>query len=241
MKRLLLVSLPLACLLAGVLAAGEKGASDAETAGGWAKSEKNPVLGGQLGACFDVSVLHESDKYRMWFSWRPKKSIALVESDDGLAWGEPTVVLGPNKASGWEGEVNRPPAVSTAQAAGAGLPPLSVPKSPEPAEEAHSPGTVFAVLRVTDFGTRVERQERQVVARLPERKVETITASPGWAILGVKLPQPANSALENLQVIVTRDRSAVELTADRSGGNGGDTKGARPSPLETVAKRGQTP
>jgi predicted GH43/DUF377 family glycosyl hydrolase len=44
----------------------------------------------------------------MWFSWRPKKSIALVESKDGLAWGEPTVVLGPNQASGWEEDVNRP-------------------------------------------------------------------------------------------------------------------------------------
>ncbi len=31
-----------------------------------------------------------------------------MESEDGLAWGEPRVVLGPNPASGWEEEVNRP-------------------------------------------------------------------------------------------------------------------------------------
>jgi predicted GH43/DUF377 family glycosyl hydrolase len=107
MKRLVLSSLLVACLLAGFLAAGEE-ASDAETAGGWVKFAKNPVLGGPLGTCFDVSVLREGDKYRMWFSWRPKRSIALVESQDGLAWGEPSIVLGPNRASGWEEEVNRP-------------------------------------------------------------------------------------------------------------------------------------
>ena len=72
------------------------------------KYDKNPVLGGSLGTCFDMSVLREGDKYRMWFSWRPKQSIALVESKDGLAWGEPAIVLGPNKASGWEDDVNRP-------------------------------------------------------------------------------------------------------------------------------------
>jgi predicted GH43/DUF377 family glycosyl hydrolase len=80
----------------------------AETAGGWVKYEKNPVLGGALGTCFDVSLLRESGAFRMWLSWRPKKSIALAESTDGLAWGKPAVVLGPNAASGWEDEVNRP-------------------------------------------------------------------------------------------------------------------------------------
>ena len=80
MKRLPFVFLSLACLLPSVVAAGDKDAPDGETAGGWRKYEKNPVLGGALGTCFDVSVLREGDKYRMWFSWRPKQSIALVES-----------------------------------------------------------------------------------------------------------------------------------------------------------------
>ena len=45
----------------------------------------------------------------MWLSWRPRKSIALVESDDGIHWsGPPRIVLGPNPSSGWEDEVNRP-------------------------------------------------------------------------------------------------------------------------------------
>jgi hypothetical protein len=125
-----------------------------------------------------------------------------------------------------------PPIVSPAQASGAGLPPANGPKSPGAAEEAPAPGTVFAVLRVTDSGTRVRRQERQVIARLPGRTAETIAASPGCAVLGVKLPRPKDSALESVQVIVTGDRRAVELTADRVAGSGCDTKEARPSPLE---------
>jgi predicted GH43/DUF377 family glycosyl hydrolase len=79
-----------------------------ETTGGWVKYAKNPVLGGGLGTCFDVSVMLDGDKYRMWFSWRPKRSIALVESKDGLSWDRPAIVLVPNNLSGWEDEVNRP-------------------------------------------------------------------------------------------------------------------------------------
>src|SRR5437016_10502375 len=108
MKYLLTVLLPAAVLGAAALGAADRDAPDAETAGGWRKYDKNPVLGGPLGTCFDVSVLRDGDKYRMWFSWRPKRSIALVESDDGLSWGEPSIVLGPNKTSGWEEDVNRP-------------------------------------------------------------------------------------------------------------------------------------
>ena len=101
MKHILTASLPLACLLTSLLGGTEKDKPDAETAGGWVKHEKNPVLGGSLGTCFDVSVLHDDGKYRMWFSWRPKRSIALTESMDGLTWSDPVIVLGPNKASGW--------------------------------------------------------------------------------------------------------------------------------------------
>ena len=79
-----------------------------ETSAGWVKSAANPVLGGKLGTCFDVALLREGDKYRMWFSWRPKKSIAVVESADGVKWSEPQIVLGPNPKSDWEEEVNRP-------------------------------------------------------------------------------------------------------------------------------------
>jgi predicted GH43/DUF377 family glycosyl hydrolase len=86
----------------------EQPATAAETAAGWVKSPKNPVLGGPLGTCFDVCVLKEGDGYRMWFSWRPKQSIALVESRNGVDWSKPLIVLGPNKSSGWENEVNRP-------------------------------------------------------------------------------------------------------------------------------------
>ena len=38
----------------------------------------------------------------MWFSWRPKKSIALVESRDGIRWSSPVIVLGPDDRADWE-------------------------------------------------------------------------------------------------------------------------------------------
>ena len=37
-----------------------------------------------------------------------KASVALVESADGFHWSKPVIVLGPNKASGWEDDINRP-------------------------------------------------------------------------------------------------------------------------------------
>jgi predicted GH43/DUF377 family glycosyl hydrolase len=82
--------------------------SAASTASGWVKHPQNPVLGGALGTCFDICVLKEGDTYRMWFSWRPRQSIALTESKDGIHWSKPVIVLGPNRASGWEDDVNRP-------------------------------------------------------------------------------------------------------------------------------------
>ena len=80
-----------------------------ETSAAWQKFEGNPVLGGQHGTCFDISVLREAGKYRMWLSWRPKKAVAVVESQDGMHWSEPPqVVLGPRKETGWEDDINRP-------------------------------------------------------------------------------------------------------------------------------------
>jgi beta-1,2-mannobiose phosphorylase / 1,2-beta-oligomannan phosphorylase len=78
------------------------------TSGGWVKSEHNPVLGGALGTCFDVALLKDEGVFRMWFSWRPKQGVALVESADGIHWSEPDMVLGPDSTSGWEDAVNRP-------------------------------------------------------------------------------------------------------------------------------------
>jgi predicted GH43/DUF377 family glycosyl hydrolase len=79
-----------------------------DTSGGWRKYAQNPVLGGSLGVCFDVSLLREGGKYRMWFSWRTRKSVALTESADGIHWGAPVIVLAPNPASAWEENINRP-------------------------------------------------------------------------------------------------------------------------------------
>lgn len=84
------------------------------TAGGWRKYGHNPVFGGKYGTCFDVSLLlegegTESQVYKMWFSWRPKRGIGYTESRDGIHWNEPVLVLPPLPGSAWEAdEVNRP-------------------------------------------------------------------------------------------------------------------------------------
>ncbi len=105
-------SLSLAALTSGACVplpktAGTAGPGSSETSAGWMKSEFNPVLGGSLGTCFDASVLKDGGLYRMWFSWRPKQSIALVESQDGIHWSTPSVVLTPAPGS-LEKNVNRP-------------------------------------------------------------------------------------------------------------------------------------
>lgn len=75
---------------------------------GWVKYPGDPVLGGEYGTCFDVSLLLERGVYRMWISWRPKQSVALSESRDGIHWSPPEIVLGPRPETGWEDDINRP-------------------------------------------------------------------------------------------------------------------------------------
>lgn len=81
------------------------------TTAGWRKYPGNPVLGGQYGTCFDISVLLHNEKLRMWLSWRPKKSIAISESADGIHWSPPEIVLAPDPTCGWETDLNRPSVV----------------------------------------------------------------------------------------------------------------------------------
>ena len=100
-----LVLVPVLTGFAAAVAAA--GPVPAETSAGWTKYSGNPVMGGKYGTCFDVSVLREGDTYRMWLSWRPKGPVALVESNDGLHWSEPSrIVLGPNRERGWEDDIN---------------------------------------------------------------------------------------------------------------------------------------
>ena len=71
------------------------------------KYDGNPLLSEDLGTCFDVYVTKCGGKYRMDFSWRPQKSVAVVFSDDGIHWDEPAITLSPNHDSGWEDDINR--------------------------------------------------------------------------------------------------------------------------------------
>jgi predicted GH43/DUF377 family glycosyl hydrolase len=74
----------------------------------WKKYSGNPVLGSkELGTCFDIDVHYVNNRFRMYFSWRPKASIAFCESEDGIHWDEPRIVLSPVPETGWEDRINR--------------------------------------------------------------------------------------------------------------------------------------
>lgn len=82
------------------------------TNGGWVKCPQNPVLGGDLGVCFDISMLYEDGKYVMYFSWRTKGCIAVTFSEDGINWTAPEICIMPRKAKdGKEDVLNRPAVV----------------------------------------------------------------------------------------------------------------------------------
>jgi predicted GH43/DUF377 family glycosyl hydrolase len=79
------------------------------------------VLGNEkLGTCFDLIVFpkygnnivpqntgEKSEGYKMYFSWRPKSSLAVTTSPDGIKWEDPKIILAPNPVSGWEDNLNR--------------------------------------------------------------------------------------------------------------------------------------
>ena len=73
----------------------------------WIKYEKNPILGGNFGTIFDVNVLKIKNIYYMFSSWRPKKSIAISVSYDGIIWSDPKIILSPKKSL-FEDDLNRP-------------------------------------------------------------------------------------------------------------------------------------
>lgn len=79
------------------------------TRGGWVKHEANPVLGGDLGVCFDIVVVKKEDGYKMFFSWRTMHSIAVTDSEDGINWSKPQICIAPkDREDGWEELINRP-------------------------------------------------------------------------------------------------------------------------------------
>lgn len=79
------------------------------TQGGWEKYANGPLLGGQYGTCFDISMLIEGEEVVMYFSWRDCHSIARVTSRDGIHWSEPVICLEPRKTpERWENVINRP-------------------------------------------------------------------------------------------------------------------------------------
>ena len=104
MKKLCLWT---ACAVVGVMALNAAAEAPARP---WAKFKNNPVLGNaRLGTCFDINVVTNGPApFTMYFSWRPKGSIACVFSQDGLTWTqEPVTCLPPKPEHDWERIVNR--------------------------------------------------------------------------------------------------------------------------------------
>lgn len=72
------------------------------------KALSNPIYGGPVtGTLFDVYVTKENGQYRMDFSWRPQKSLAVAFSDDGYHWSDPYITLAPAPYLGWQDILNR--------------------------------------------------------------------------------------------------------------------------------------
>jgi len=72
------------------------------------KHPKNPIYGGKAtGTIFDVFVTRKDQGYRMDFSWRPQKALAVAFSEDGLQWTFPEKVMEHDPESGWEDDINR--------------------------------------------------------------------------------------------------------------------------------------
>lgn len=72
------------------------------------KHPENPIYGGrETGTLFDVYVTRENGLYRMDYSWRPKKALAVAFSEDGIHWTAPRATLECDPATGWEDDINR--------------------------------------------------------------------------------------------------------------------------------------
>jgi predicted GH43/DUF377 family glycosyl hydrolase len=107
MKKTLQLTLLLLLSLSAITTNAANAQELPETSTGWAKFENNPVIDGKkYGTCFDITMLKEDGLYKMWLSWRPKKSIAYSESKDGVNWSEPAIVLSPAN-NDWEKDLNR--------------------------------------------------------------------------------------------------------------------------------------
>ena len=76
---------------------------------GWTKISYFPVIGVyNTKSLFDPNVIiDDAGIYRMYVSYRSKKSIAVSTSSDGINWSKLEIALENNEENDWEAEVNR--------------------------------------------------------------------------------------------------------------------------------------
>ena len=76
--------------------------------GSFQKYEGGPVFGTpETGTVFDAYVWKQDGRLRMDVSWRPKKSLAVTFSDDGIHWDTPQITLSCEEPREWENHINR--------------------------------------------------------------------------------------------------------------------------------------
>lgn len=74
----------------------------------WIKYKFNPILGNNsTGTVFDPFIIKHEGLYKIYVSWRPKGTIALSSSQDGIKWTDLKTVLDKGNTTSWEKIVNR--------------------------------------------------------------------------------------------------------------------------------------
>ena len=113
--------------------------------------------------------------------------------------------------------------------------------------KAAAAGTLSAVLRVSDSGTRAERKTTAVTVpvAVPAKPTggfeRVVPAEPGFAVAEVKLGAVASKAVKNVKAEPTPDKKAVKVTGEWTGTADATNKAAGGSdpmlPLQLVQER----
>ena len=77
----------------------------------WKKYRGNPVLGDSTNICFDVCVVADTAKLRLFYSWRNRRSIGLSSSTNPDSFTLGTIAVAGSGKDDWGRDVNRPGAL----------------------------------------------------------------------------------------------------------------------------------
>jgi hypothetical protein len=90
-----------------------------------------------------------------------------------------------------------------------------------PAASPPAPGSLFVVLRISDSGTKVEREESARTVALAAGTEEgpawagVVQARPGWIIADLRLGEVTGPPMKNVRATASQDAKSFKVTADR--------------------------